>query len=334
MTALRIGVIGVGRIGAFHAEVLSRHSGVREVTLLDADTDRAASVAEQCGGRCADSLEALLDSVDAVVISAPTAEHAWLIHAVADRGHPAFCEKPIALDLESTREVVDHVKRAGTVVQMGFQRRFDEGYRRAHDLVADGSAGRLYLVRMAGHDPHPPHEGYVPTSGGIFRDLHIHDFDIARWVTGQEVTEVYADGAVLGFDFFDKYDDVDTAVATLRFSGGTFGILSGTRHDPVGYDVRMELFGSRDSVAVGLDARTPLRSLEKTGGPAPSDPYASFLDRFAAAYRAELTTFVDVAAGRASNPCPPEDALEAMRVAVACDLSRREHRPVQLKEVG
>jgi myo-inositol 2-dehydrogenase / D-chiro-inositol 1-dehydrogenase len=333
MAALRVGVVGVGRIGAFHAEVLSRHPGVGQVVTLDPDSDRAASVAERCRGECAASLEGLLDRVDAVVISAPTADHARLIREVADRGHPAFCEKPIALDLESTREVVDHVRRRGTVVQMGFQRRFDVGYLRARDLVADGRAGVLYLVRMAGHDPHPPHESYVPTSGGIFRDLHIHDFDIARFVTGQEVTEVYADGGVIGFDFFAKYDDIDTAVAVLRFSGGAFGILSGARHDPLGYDVRMELFGSRDSVAVGMDGRTPLRSLEDGGPDAPAEPYAFFLDRFADAYRAELNTFVDVVAGRAVNPCPPEEALEAMRVAVACDLSRRERRPVQLSEV-
>jgi myo-inositol 2-dehydrogenase/D-chiro-inositol 1-dehydrogenase len=185
---------------------------------------------------------------------------------------------------------------------------------------------------MAGHDPKPPHESYVPTSGGIFRDLHIHDFDIARFVTGQEVTEVYADGGVLGFEFFAKYDDVDTAVAVLRFTEGTFGIVSGTRHDPLGYDIRMELFGSGDSIAIGMNDRTPLRSVEEGAKP-PNDPYASFLDRFAIAYRTELDVFMDVAAKKVANPCPPEEALEAMRVAVACDISRREHRPVSLREV-
>jgi myo-inositol 2-dehydrogenase / D-chiro-inositol 1-dehydrogenase len=329
-----LGVIGVGRIGTFHAGVLADHPEVERVVVTDVDAGRAAEVAETCGGRAVETVEELLEEVDAVVITSPTSTHAELIAMAVDAGLPVFCEKPIALDLESTRVVVDHVARAGALVQMGFQRRFDRGFREAHERVRDGRAGSLYVVRMAGHDPEPPHEGYVPTSGGIFRDLHIHDFDAARFVTGQEVVEVYADGAVLGFDFFARYDDVDTAVAVLRFDQGTFGILSGARHDPLGYDIRMEVFGSRDSFAVGLDARTPLRSLEEGGPPPPDRPYPNFLTRFAAAYRAELDHFLAVAAGRAENPCPPEDALEAMRVAVACDVSRREHRPVKVGEVS
>jgi myo-inositol 2-dehydrogenase/D-chiro-inositol 1-dehydrogenase len=316
-----------------HAAILSAHDEVSEVVLTDVDGGRAEDVASRLNGRVVDSVERLLGETDAVVITAPTAEHAELIQVAADAGVPSFCEKPIALDLESTEAVVGHVKRQGALVQMGFQRRFDAGYRRARALVADGSAGRLYVVRMAGHDPHPPHESYIPTSGGIFRDLHIHDFDIVRYVTGQEVVEVYADGGVLADEVFSKYDDVDTAAAVLRFSGGTLGILSGTRHNPIGYDVRMEIFGSGDSFAIGWDGRTPLRSVEEGGPERPSDPYTFFLDRFADAYRSELHTFVDVVRGREPNPCPPEEALAAMRVAVACDLSRQERRPVRIEEV-
>jgi myo-inositol 2-dehydrogenase/D-chiro-inositol 1-dehydrogenase len=331
---VRIGVIGVGRIGAFHAAVLSEHAEVAEVTVVDMDGERARAVAGACGARVVGSLEDLLGCVDAVVITAPTAQHAELIRHASDAGLPAFCEKPIALDLESTREVVERVRRAGTVVQMGFQRRFDAGYRRARERVADGSVGRIYVVRLAGHDPSPPHESYVPDSGGLFRDLHIHDFDIARWVTGREIVEVYADGGVLGFEFFARYDDVDSAVAVLRFDDGALGLVSGARHDPLGYDIRMEVFGSGDSIAVGLDARTPLRSMEEGGPPVSERPYSFFLDRFEPAYRSELDAFVDVVAGRRENPCPPEEALEAMRVAIACDVSRREHRPVRVAEVG
>ncbi len=329
---MRVGVIGVGRIGSFHARVLSHNAAVDEVVVADADVGRATAVADELCARVATSIDELFDTVDAVVIAAPTTEHAVLIRRAVDAGIPAFCEKPIAIDLESTREVVDYVNRAGAIVQMGFQRRFDAGFRRARAAVTDGAVGKLYVVRIATHDPEPPHESYVPASGGIFRDLHIHDFDIARFVTGQEVAEVYADGGVLGFDFFARYDDIDTSVAMLRFSGDALGILSGTRHDPVGHDVRMELFGSRDSITVGLNSRTPLRSVED-GEASPADPYQSFLDRFEPAYRAELDVFLEVAAGRAENPCPPKEALEAMRVAVACDISRREHRPVALTEV-
>jgi myo-inositol 2-dehydrogenase / D-chiro-inositol 1-dehydrogenase len=331
---MRIGVAGVGRIGSFHAGVLSRHPAVRQVLITDPDQDRAAAVARDIGAEVSPSVEALLGAVDAVVITTPTITHADLIRQAADAGRPTFCEKPITIDLASTEEVIRHIRRRKAVVQMGFQRRFDPGYRRARQLVETNGLGRIYIVRMSGHDPHPPHDDYIPGSGGLFRDFHIHDFDIVRHVTGQEVTEVYADGSDAGFEVFARHGDVAAAVATLRFSGGTLGILSGTRHDPLGYDIRMELFGAGDSVAVGWNARTPLRSVEPDGPAAPEHPYGFFLDRFDAAYRAELHAFVEVAAGRMSNPCPPEEAREAIRIAMACDLSRRLHRPVRVEEVG
>jgi myo-inositol 2-dehydrogenase / D-chiro-inositol 1-dehydrogenase len=331
---MRIGVAGVGRIGSFHAGVLSRHPAVHQVLVTDPDGERAATVARDIGAEVSPSVEALLAAVDAVVITTPTITHAELICQAADAGRPTFCEKPITIDLASTEEVIRHIQRRKAVVQMGFQRRFDPGYRRARQLVETGALGRIYIVRMSGHDPHPPHDDYIPGSGGLFRDFHIHDFDIVRHVTGQEVTEVYADGSDAGFEVFARHGDVAAAVATLRFSGGTLGILSGTRHDPLGYDIRMELFGAGDSVAVGWNARTPLRSVEPDGPPAPEHPYGFFLDRFDAAYRAELHAFVEVAAGRMPNPCPPEEAREAIRVAMACDLSRSLHRPVRVDEVG
>jgi myo-inositol 2-dehydrogenase/D-chiro-inositol 1-dehydrogenase len=331
---MRVGVVGVGRIGSFHAAVLAGHPDVEQVLVTDPDLGRAETVAREIGARTVPSVEALLAAADAVVITAPTVTHAELIRQAVDAGRPTFCEKPITIDLASTEAVIAHVRRRGATVQMGFQRRFDAGYRRARELVACGGMGRLYVVRMAGHDPHPPHEEYIPGSGGIFRDLHIHDFDIARWVTGQEVVEVYADGTDAGLEAFARHGDVAAAVATLRFDGGTLGILSGTRHDPLGYDIRLELFGAGDSVVVGWDQRTPLRSVEPGAPPAPAAPYSFFLDRFAPAYRAELHAFVEVAAGRLENPCPPEDAREAIRVAMACDLSRELHRPVRVEEVA
>jgi myo-inositol 2-dehydrogenase/D-chiro-inositol 1-dehydrogenase len=169
------------------------------------------------------------------------------------------------LELETTRSIVDRVGAAGAVVQIGFQRRFDAAYRRARAAVRDGSLGRIYIIRTAGHDAEPPHESYIPTSGGIFRDLNIHDFDIIRYVTGQDIIEVYADGGVLGHAMYTKYDDVDTAVAVLRLNDGALAIMSGARHDPRGYDIRMEILGSADSIAVGIGERMPLRSLEAEG---------------------------------------------------------------------
>jgi myo-inositol 2-dehydrogenase/D-chiro-inositol 1-dehydrogenase len=331
---MRVGVIGVGRMGETHAGTLHSIDAVESILLTDPDVARAEEVAAQVGAETVGTTADLLASVDAVVIAAASSAHADLIHASADAGLPTFCEKPITVDLVSTAAVVEHVRRAGIPLQMGFQRRFDPGFRAARDLVADGSLGTLYVVRMAGHDPAPPHEEYIPASGGIFRDFSVHDFDALRFVTKQETAEVYADGDVIAFPQFERYGDVDTAVATLRLSGGSFGILSVTRHDPLGYDIRMELLGSGDSIAVGWDERLPLRSVEPGAAPAPVDAYRGFRERFAEAYRAEMAAFVEVAAGRERSACTAEDALEAMRVAVACDLSRKEHRPVRLEEVA
>jgi myo-inositol 2-dehydrogenase / D-chiro-inositol 1-dehydrogenase len=306
---------------------------VTGIDVYDVDDSRTRAVAHDLGGEIAPSLDALLDRVDAVVIAASTSAHPELIHRAIDAGKTTFCEKPIALDLEATTGVVQHAREARVPVQIGFQRRFDVGYRRAREAVETGALGTVYVARMAAHDPAPPHEGYIPVSGGIFRDLHIHDFDIARWVLGQEVVSVYADGDVLVHEVFRKYGDIDTSVALLRFSNGTRGILSGTRHDPLGYDIRMELFGSGDSIAIGWNERTPLRSVEPGMPDAPVSPYRFFIDRFDAAYRAEIGAFLALARGEIENPCPPGEGEAALRIAIACDRSRLEERTVRIDEI-
>jgi myo-inositol 2-dehydrogenase/D-chiro-inositol 1-dehydrogenase len=257
-----------------------------------------------------------------------------MVSLAARSGLPAFCEKPVSLDLATLDDLVAEVERAGTLVQVGFQRRFDAGYRAAHDAVAGGALGKLLVLRAATHDPKPPPQEYIAGSGGIFRDLHIHDFDAIRFVTGQEVAEVYADGAVREAAWFERYGDVDTAVAVLRLSGGTLAVLTGTRHDPLGYDVRLELFGTGDSIAVGLDARSPLRSVEP-GAPAPPGPgYANFLERFEPAYKDELTAFVSTVRAGGPSQCSLAEARAALVVALAADRSRAERRPISIEEVS
>jgi len=330
---VQVGVIGVGRIGAYHAAILRDLPGVEKVLVADSDQERAQQIADELGV-LAESVDGAIAHADAVVITAATTAHADLIVRCVDEGKATFCEKPISVDLASTDRVVEHVKGAGGRVQMGFQRRFDPGYRAAHDLVASGDLGDLYTVRMAGHDPDPPHESYIPASGGLFRDFSVHDFDALRFVTGDEVVSVYADGSVIAFPVFAKYDDIDTGAALLRLASGALGILSVTRHDPLGYDIRMELHGSGDSVVVGWDDRTPLRSLEPGVAPLCLYEKIKFQDRFREAYRLELAAFLEFAQGQRENPCTVDDARQALRIAVACDLSRAEGRPVRLEEVG
>ena len=331
---MHVGLVGTGRIGAFHAQVLSESPRVDALSVVDADSRRAAEVASAVGARCVDSPEALFGAgIDAIVIAAATPAHAPLLHMAADAGVPAFCEKPIALDLDTTDEVIEHLQRSGVMVQIGFQRRFDAGYRAAKEAVRSGTLGDVYVVRLATHDPLPPAEAYVAASGGIWRDLAIHDFDIAPWVLGRRVLEVYADGQA-NDQLFARHGDIDATCAVLRFEGGVIGALSATRNDPRGYDVRMEVFGVKDSVAVGWDDRTPLRSIEPGVEPPRKPGYRDFMDRFALAYRAELDGFLAAVRDRVESPCSVLDARTALTVALAADRSRREHRPVRVEEVA
>lgn len=329
---MKIGLIGAGRIGAHHAGVLHALPAVQELAIADVASGRAEAVAEGFERARAVGIDRVLDGVDAVVIASSTDTHAdWLV-AAAERGLATFCEKPIALDLESTRRAAAAVDSAGVVVQMGFQRRYDPAMRAIRDAIESGDLGVPYLVRSQTHDPEPPPIDYIPVSGGIFRDCMIHDIDVVRYVTGQDVETVTATGAVLGFPEIGAHGDVDTATAMFTMTGGTIAQLSALRHDPMGYDVRLEVFGSHDSMAAGWSDRSPIASTEP-GVARPSDPIVSFWDRFAAAYRAEMEAFARVVAGEEKPASDHHDAYQDLRVAVACDLSRIEGRTVSLEEI-
>jgi len=327
-------VVGVGRIGAFHAGTLAGLDAVAALSVADADAGRAESLARELGARAVETPERLVDAgVDALVVATSTPAHAPTLELAANAGIPAFCEKPVALDLATLDAVREQVGRSGILVQVGFQRRFDAGYRAARDGVVSGAMGKLLVVRAATHDPAPPSPEYVASSGGIFRDLHIHDFDAIRFVTGREVEAVYAEGAVRESSWFAEHGDVDTAAAVLRLDDGTLGVLTGSRRDALGYDVRLEVFATGDSISVGTDSRSPLRSVEPSAEPVGASPYAGFLDRFSAAYRAELAAFVASVVDGGPSLCPLEEARAALAIALAADRSRAERRPVAVEEV-
>jgi len=331
---VHVGLVGAGRIGAFHAHTLRELADVDRLTIADAVPETARRVAAEVGATAAESAEVMVDAgVDALVIATPTPAHAPLVELAAAAGLPAFCEKPVALELGTLERVIATVEEAGITVQVGFQRRFDPGYRRAREAVADGSIGTLLALRAATHDPSPPAEAYIARSGGIFRDLHIHDLDAIRFVTGLEIEEVYADGSVREAPWFATHGDVDAAAALLRLEGGVLGVLTGTRHDPLGYDVRLELFGTADSAAVGLDPRTPLHSLEPSAGPTGQNGYRDFIDRFGGAYRAELAAFVETVRDGGPSPCGLGEARAALQAALAADRSRTDRRPIRTGEI-
>ncbi|WP_416481945.1 Gfo/Idh/MocA family oxidoreductase [Streptomyces sp. CL12] len=331
---MRIGVIGTGRIGTLHANTLSRHREVGSLILTDADPARAQRLAHRLGETAAPGVDEIFRwGVDAVVITTATAAHAELIGRAARSGLPVFCEKPIALDLPGTLQALAEVAAAGTVLQMGFQRRFDAGYAGAREAVRAGRLGRLHTVRALTCDQSPPPAEWLRPSGGLFRDTLIHDFDILRWVTGQEVSDVYAAGSDTGPAMFREAGDVCTGAALLTLDDGTLATTTATRTNGAGYDVRMELAGERDTVVVGLDDRTPLASTEPTGPPPADKPWTGFLERFAPAYEAELCAFVEVLHGTRANPCDGREALQALRIAEACEVSRRERRAVAMTEI-
>ena len=331
---MRVGLFGAGRIGVFHARTLAEHPDVDALLITDTDAGRAKTLAEQVGGEATDADALTTSRLDAVVIAATTSAHVDLITACLDANLPTFCEKPIALGIEETLAVVERVESSGATLQIGFQRRFDAGYQEAKRCIDTGAIGTIYSLRLASHDPDPPHDEYIPTSGGIYRDLHIHDFDVLLWLTGGAADEVYARGSVRGFEAFERHGDVDTSAALVTMADGVLAVLTGGRHDPLGYDVRTEVFGSKDSISVGLDGRMPLRSVEPDVRFPDGSGYPGFIARFADAYRAEVAVFLDVARGRTENPCPPREALEALRLATAADTSLRERRPVRLEELG
>ncbi|MFJ5552041.1 Gfo/Idh/MocA family oxidoreductase [Streptomyces sp. NPDC093225] len=331
---MRIGLIGTGRIGSFHAAALSRHRDAGSLVLADAEPARAAALADRLGATAAPDVDAVFAwGVDAVVIASPTATHPELITRAVRLGLPVFCEKPIAADLPATLATLAEVDAAGTVLQLGFMRRFDAGYRTARELVRSGALGRLHTVRTMTADAAPPPAGYLETSGGLYRDCLVHDFDMVRWVTGREVTEVYATGSDAAGPAFRAARDVDTAAAVLTLDDGTLVTATGTRCNGAGYDVRMELAGELDQVSAGLDDRTPIASTEPLGPPPARKPWTGFLERFAPAYEAELDAFVRLVRGDAPNPCDGREGLAALRIAEACELSRRERRPVALPEI-
>jgi myo-inositol 2-dehydrogenase/D-chiro-inositol 1-dehydrogenase len=330
---MRIGLAGAGRIGAFHASTLAALDDVEQVVVTDAFPAAAARVAEANGYEFSPDLDDLLSRVDGVVIATSTAGHAPTLRSALAAKVPTFCEKPVAAGLAETIELVDLVGDADVPVQVGFQRRFDTGYRRAHDAVASGELGFLHTVRVNTHDQSPPPAAYIATSGGLFRDCSIHDFDVLRFVTGREVASVYAVGANKGADFFTEAGDVDTCAAVLTLDDGTLVTATATRYNGGGHDVRMELMGSEGTLGVGYDDSLALRSAEPDVDYPKGPQKWSFMERFQPAYRTELTAFCDVVAGRADSPCTVADALEAFRIADACELSRAAGRPVAMSEI-
>jgi myo-inositol 2-dehydrogenase / D-chiro-inositol 1-dehydrogenase len=332
---VRIGVIGVGRIGRMHAELLARQVPGAELAMVhDAFPATADAVGAELGVPAAATVEELLHSpdVDAVAICASTDTHADLLVAAARAGKPAFCEKPISLDLGEVDRALAAVEEAGIAVQIGFNRRFDPAHQSVARAVADGTIGDVHLVRISSRDPAPPPLEYVKGSGGIFLDMTIHDFDMARYVTGSEVVEVYACGAVRVDPSFAEAGDVDTAVVTLTHANGCLTVIDNSRQAVYGYDQRVEAFG-----ALGMAAsENPLAhtGIVRTaqGTSAPALPHF-FLDRYVPSYLREWEAFVATVRDGTTPPVTAADGRAPLVIGLAAWRSLRGTRPVRVEEV-
>lgn len=328
-----VAVLGAGRMGQTHIRNLAAIPDARVVAV--ADPDAAAAASGQALARAeqafTDPYAAIAaDGVDAVVIVTPTSTHAELIEAAAAAGKAIWSEKPIALDLDETARVVQLVRRTGAPLQLGFMRRFDPGYAAAKARIEAGELGRIEQFRALSRDTYPPSIEFLHHAGGIFLDMAVHDLDLARFLVG-EVEEVHAWAAVLAEPRFAEAGDFDTAVAVLHFRNGALGVVETARHSPWGYDIRTEVAGALGKVVVEDVQKTAATFSHGFGFH--GDHFESFPDRFEAAFRLELEAFI-AALREGREPTPgPEEALETLRLAIACTRSRAEGRPVRLSEV-
>lgn len=331
---VNLALIGAGRIGRLHAQNLShRVPGARLVTVSDVVSDAAQTCAALCGCAVAD-LEQIWqdDRIDAVVICSSTDTHAGLIEQAAAAGKHIFCEKPIALDLNRIDHALQAVQDAGVKLQVGFNRRFDPNFRRVRELVTEGKIGTPHLLRITSRDPAPPPIGYVQVSGGIFLDMMIHDLDMARYLMGREVVEVFATGSVLVDPAIGEAGDVDTAVVVLHFDGGAIGTIDNSRRAVYGYDQRVEVFGSAGMVAA--DNNTADRTVYSTAeGVHSALPLYFFVERYAEAYVAEMEAFIRSIDQDTPPPVTGLDGRIPVAIARAAQRSLQEHRPVRLVEV-
>jgi myo-inositol 2-dehydrogenase / D-chiro-inositol 1-dehydrogenase len=331
---MRVAVIGSGTMGGFHARALGAMDEVTALFVVDADATRAERVAADAGGRAVDVATAIAEA-EAVIIATPPELHREAAEAALDAGRSVLCEKPLTDALASTIALTRRAETGRAHLEIGFHRRHDQAFAEARRAVADGSTGRIHLLAMTANDPlvapHAPLVGPPPEAAPSFRDSSIHDFDLARFLTGQEVVEVSVEaGRRDGLPAADPRE-IERAVTVMRFSGRTIAVLTTSWLNPAGYDARIELLAEQTVLSAGLSPRTPLRHLSWPN--VTGDPWNGYLQRFTDAYCAELGAFLAAVRGERLPATSARDGLEAMRIAVAATRSHVEHRRVSLDEV-
>lgn len=330
---MKLVLLGAGRIGQVHAANVQRHPVATLHVVVDADEAAARALSERHGARWStDAVAAVRDpDIDGVLVCTPTDTHVAMLELCAEQRRPAFCEKPIDLDAQRAAACLEKLRAAGVPLLLGFNRRFDPHFRALKSSLDEGALGRLEVLKITSRDPAPPPPAYVKVSGGLFRDMMIHDLDMARFLLGEDPVEIYATGSCLVDPDIGCAGDVDTAMAVLRTGSGVLCHIDNSRRAAYGYDQRIEAFGEHGMLQAENPPPTTLRRATVEGVCTDKPPYF-FLERYEAAYRAELDHFVDVVSGSAAPLVDGADGLAALRLADAAARSLAEGRPVRLHE--
>ncbi len=334
---LKIGIIGAGRIGKVHTESIMRYvAGATVKSVADPYmTEETAAWAKSMGvekvGK--DYREILADpEIDAVLICSSTDTHSPISLEAIAAGKHIFCEKPVDHDLGKIKAVMEALEGSDVKYQVGFNRRFDHNFAAAREAVASGKIGDLAVLKITSRDPGAPPVSYIKVSGGIFLDMTIHDFDMVRFVSGDEVEEVYAAGGVTVDPAIGEAGDIDTAVITLRLRSGAIAVIDNCRRASYGYDQRLEAFGSKGQVAIANDTQSSAVVSDANGVTA-EKPLHFFLERYMQAYASEVAAFVDAVANDKPVPVGIEAGLQSVLIGIAAKRSLELNRPVRLSEI-
>ncbi len=325
-----IALVGAGRMGSLHAQNAAGNPRFRLTCIADQDQGLARRLAGDLGSSAVTYNDILSDpSIKGVLVASSTSSHLENVVAAVRAGKAVFCEKPLSLDAQTLSAALPEIERSGMPVFVAFNRRFDPHLSELKRQLDDGAAGTLETLHIINHDPAAPRLDFVPRSGGLFKDFTIHDFDTARWITGERVVEVFATGSCLVDPEIAKLGDIDTAKLVLRTERGTLCVISNSRRTGYGYDQRVELFGSKGALRVDNVENQQVSRLNEGGEARSPFPY-SFAERYADAYRAELDHFADILDGSAAPSTGPRDSLQALRLADAAERSARSGAPVKL----
>ena len=336
MTSLTVGIIGAGRIGKLHVDNLRKIPQIRIKSVSDVVIDHleAWGKEKQIEVLTNDYHELLEDpEIQAVFICSPTNTHATIIKEAALAGKDIFCEKPVSFSVEETEEALAVVEKAGVRLQIGFNRRYDPNFRKIQTLVKDGQIGQPHILRITSRDPEPPGIEYVKASGGLFMDMMIHDFDMARYVMDSEVVEVSAAGAVLVDPAIGEVGDIDTAIVTLKFANGALGVIDNSRQAVYGYDQRLEVFGEKGAAQADNNRPTTVE-VSTTEAVTLDKPLYFFLERYNQAYIDEVVEFTRSILEKKEVACTGFDGLQAQKIAKAAKESLEKGAPVQLKQAA